>query len=167
MPSSILTKGWFKNCSITYPSGRRLWLPPFPNGLTTAGINHMNDVTFRGASQNASWYLGLIANSGFTTVAAADTSSSHSGWTEDQNYSEATRVAWAPEASASGLLVNAAAREFTINAAATIKGIFISSSNTKGGTAGTLFSTGLFPSVNTLPIGAVLKIYYELETREG
>jgi hypothetical protein len=77
-------------------------------------------------------------------VVAADTSAAHGGWTEDQNYSQAARptAAWAVAATGSKSLSSAAV--FTLNGNTTIKGCFLMSISTKGGTTGILYSAGLF-----------------------
>ena len=54
----------------------------FWNGITTAGINNLFNVYFGATSKASAWYLGLIASSGYSALSAADTISSHAGWTE-------------------------------------------------------------------------------------
>ena len=49
----------------------------FWNGITTAGINNLFNVYFGATSKAAAWYMGLIASSGYSALAAADTMSSH------------------------------------------------------------------------------------------
>lgn len=98
----------------------------------------------------AAWCAGLIDNSGFSALAAADTMSSHSGWSEFTGYSQTTRVAWGPSSSTAQLLTNGTLMTFDISASGTLYGAFITSDNTKSGTSGTLWSTGAFPS--TIPV---------------
>ena len=73
-----------------------------------------------------------------------DTSASHGGWTEDQSYSQGTRPAPSFAAASGGSKSTSVAVAFSINAGVTIKGCFLISNSTKGGTTGVLFSAGLF-----------------------
>lgn len=131
------------------------------NAIVTEGKNHALDVVFDGGTQEANWYIGLIDNSGFTAVAAADTMSSHSGWTEFTNYDEGTRPEWAPGAAASASITNSTARDFTIGAGGgTIKGAFITSNSTKSGTTGTLWATVIPASTITVVEDQVVKAIY-------
>ena len=136
----------------------------FLNGVTNTGFNLMLDSTFRSASISpiSTWYIGLISNSGFSALNATDTMSSHSGWTEDStHYTASNRPTWTPSAAASKSITNSSSVNFAINTDSTvIKGIFVTSDNTLGGTGGTLWSTGLFGSDQTLFNGDTLKITY-------
>jgi hypothetical protein len=49
---------------------------------------------------------------------------------------------------------------FTINASATLYGLFISSVSTKSGTTGTLWATAAFTSTKAVSSGDTLKITY-------
>ena len=69
---------------------------------------------------------------------------SHAGWAEDQNYSQGARPTASFAAAASGSKALSSAAVFTMNAGTTIKGCFLTSISTKGGTTGTLYSAGLF-----------------------
>lgn len=125
------------------PDGRVKWRDSLPNLVTTVGKNHLLDQYLEGSSYTAAWYLGLIDNAGYTAVAAGDTAASHSGWTESTAYSNGTRPAPSWGAAAAGSKASTPTA-FTINATATIKGAFLISNSTKGGTTGTLYSAGLF-----------------------
>lgn len=59
--------------------GREKWRERVANLVTTQGLNHLLDVTFKGATQITAWYVGL---KGTGSPAAGDTHASHSGWTE-------------------------------------------------------------------------------------
>jgi hypothetical protein len=97
------------------------------------------------------WYLGLITGPGSgTTIIAANTMSSHAGWTENTGYSNATRPAatfgTATTADPSVIDNSASPASFSINATSTIAGAFLVNNSTKGGTTGTLFSASDFQS---------------------
>ena len=137
------------------------------NGIITATINDLFDVYFSNGAPQAAWYLGLIADTGFTALAATDTMASHAGWTEAVGYS-GSRPAWAPGNAANGVKTNPTAAEFTITTEEALRGMFVTSNNTKGGTTGTLWATGAFDAGSTtVPAGQTLKLFYELEGREG
>lgn len=133
----------------------------FPNAIVNEGLNKLLNVMFFGTTQLTSWYVGLISNTSYTALAAGDTMSSHSGWTESVAYSGSTRPQWTAGSSTSKSTTNSTTVDFAINADGTvIKGIFITSDNTKSGTSGTLWSTGLFTGDQTLANGDTLKITY-------
>jgi len=124
--------------------GNLKWVDDAKNAVVTEGLNSILDIMFHATTQITTWYIGLISSSGYSALAAADTMSSHAGWTEDQAYDEATRGEWSEGASSGGVMTNSTARDFTMSGTTTIKGAFLVSNSTKGGTTGTLFCTALF-----------------------
>lgn len=125
--------------------GNLKWRDEIKNLVTTAGKNDALDKYLAGSAYTAAWYLGLISSTGYTTgVAAGDTAASHGGWAEDQHYSQGARPTAAWSAASAGSKALSAALTFSINAATTIKGCFLISNSTKGGTTGILYSAGLF-----------------------
>ena len=143
--------------------GKVAWKDRAKNAVTNVGMNHILNVEFNSTTQVTTWYLGLVDNSGWTAFAAADTASSHSGWTESTAYGDATRRTWGTGSSTAQSVSNSSTVNFSINATATIKGIFCISDNTKGGTTGTLFSTVAFTAGNqTVASGDTLQVTYTL-----
>lgn len=134
----------------------------FPNGITNVGLNHLLDVGFHGSSATATWYVGLIDNSGYSAVADSDTMSSHAGWNEFTTYSDATRIGWVEDAAASRAITNSTPSTFNINGSGTVRGVFITSDNTKSGTSGTLWATALFASTVAVTNGDQLKVTYTI-----
>lgn len=132
-----------------------------PNGIVDEGLNHLLDVGFHGSSQVATWYIGLVDNSGFSSFADGDTLSSHGGWSEFTSYTDSTRVEWQEDAAASRSITNSTTADFSINASGNVKGIFVSSNNVKStGNTGTLWSTAAFSSVVSTANGDTLKVTY-------
>lgn len=129
------------------------------NGDTTAGLNDMLSVYFNSGSQKTAWYSGLINNSGFSALSASDTISSHAGWSEYTGYSESVRQTWTPNSPSAGVMTGSS-MVFTFTESVTMKGAFIVSNNTKGGTTGTLFATGAFSSTQAMSNGQTLTITY-------
>ena len=142
-------------------NGDFCWEDTAENGVTNGALNDVLNVYLRNTSQTANWYIGLIDNASYTGLAAGDTISSHSGWAESVAYSNSTRVQWSPGAAASQGVTNGTTSDFTMNATATIKGLFLNSDNTKSGTTGTLFSTAAFSGGNqSVNSGDTLKVTY-------
>lgn len=143
VPEGMSLKGIYTAvCSDA--DGNVLWTQEFPNLVVTAGKNHALDTEMAGSSYTATWYMGLISSASYSAIAAADTMASHAGWTEGTGYSQGARPTTAWNAASAGSKALSAALTFTMNATDTIKGCFLASVSTKGGTTGTLFSAGLF-----------------------
>jgi len=132
------------------------------NGITIVGKNHILDVMFHGTSASSPWYVGLVDNSGFTGFNENDTMSSHGGWTELEDYSESNRQAWDENAASGKIMDSASESEFSMDDTKTVKGIFIASNNTKGGSTGVLWSTAAFDSTVDVVNGDTLRVTYEV-----
>jgi len=149
-----------------FDSGGNLrWSTLAKNGVTDLGIATILNVFLRAQAGIASWYIGLIDNAGFTALASSDIATSHVGWSEvaGTNYSDANRIVWLAGAAASGAVVNPTSSDFHMipSAALTVRGLFLISDNTKGGTIGTLFSTAAFTGGNQIVNnGDTLKVTY-------
>lgn len=141
--------------------GEIKWIDTIENLVTTVGKNDLLDKYLAGSAYTATWYLGLISSTSYTTgPAAGDTAASHGGWTEDATYSNATRPAPSFSSASSGSK-GASATAFNINGSATIKGCFLISNNTKSGTTGILYSAGLFSGGDkTVANGDTLNVTY-------
>lgn len=120
------------------------WRDGYKNTVVTVGKNHILDTEFAGSSYTAAWYLGLISSSSYSAIAAGDTMSSHSGWTESTAYSNSTRGSLSWSSASAGSKATSSAVSFTANATDTVKGGFVTTVSTKSGTTGTLYSAGLF-----------------------
>lgn len=132
------------------------------NGIVTVGKNSLFDVYFRAQTQLTAWYFGLIDDTGTPSLSAADTMSSHAGWTEFTDYDEATRVQWSPDAAASGSITNGTASTFNINATGDLYGMFLASNSTKGGTTGTLWATAAYSSSKSVVDTDQVKLIYTI-----
>jgi hypothetical protein len=159
-PSSFGVGGYFV-VECFDKDGNLRWEDTAENGVTNNALNDILNVYLRGTSQTANFYLGLVDNTSFTGFAAGDTMSSHSGWIESAAYSNSTRVQWSPAAASSQAVVNGTTCDFNMNGSATIRGIFLSSDNTKSGTTGNLFATAAFSGGNqSVNNGDTLKVTY-------
>lgn len=143
--------------------GNLKWKDEISNIVVTAGLNNLLDSYLAGSAYTAAFYLGLVDGTSAPTFAAADTMTSHAGWTENQAYTNTTRPAPTWSAASGGAKSFATAVAFTANAAATIAGCFLVTNSTKGSTTGTLFSEGAFTGGNkTLASGDVINVSYTL-----
>jgi hypothetical protein len=150
------------------PDGTTRWSERAKNGVTGVALNSVLDVFLRAQTPAAGWYMGLIDNAGYTALATADTMGSHGGWAEVTAYNESTRPQWTAGAASGQSVVNATTTDFSINASKTVRGLFLVSDSTKGGSAGVLFATALFSSGNqTVNNGDTLKVTYTVSAASG
>ncbi len=143
-------------------SGKLLGIYQAKNAIVTEGVHHMMEAEFRSGSQSATWYIGLVDNSGWTAWSATDTMASHAGWTESVVYSNANRPQWTCGAATARTITNASTVDFTVNNSATLKGLFITNDNTKSGTTGKMWSEAAFSSTVSVANGDTLKVTYTL-----
>lgn len=135
-----------KELEALLSGGGLKWQEAWTNIVVNQGLNDLLDVTLSGATQDTTWFVGLL--SATPTVAAGDTLASHAGWTEVTAYDEVNRVAWVDAGAASQSITNSASPAvFTINAnGTTMGGAFLAGVNT--GTAGRLYAAGAFTAGN-------------------
>jgi len=130
--------------------GNLKWEAQSKNLVVNVGLAYMAGTALTSVAQLTSWYVGLYGAGASNTPAAADTMSSHAGWTEVVAYSNATRVAatfvTATTANPSVATNSASPAVFNINGTTTVGGAFLTSGSAKSGTAGTLFSAADFGS---------------------
>jgi len=148
--------------------GNLKWEDEAPNLVVNGGLQDMNAKYFTGVSYSAAWYLGLYGAAASNNPAAGDTMSSHIGWTEVTDYSQATRPACSfgtPTTANPSVATNSASpATFSINATTTVGGAFLTSNNTKGGSTGTLYSAADFssPGDRAVVSGDTLSVTYTL-----
>lgn len=147
--------------------GNLKWEAQSHNLVVNVGLQDMNTKYFKGSAYTAAWYIGLYGAASSNDPAAADTMSSHAGWTEVTNYSQATRPAatfgTATTADPSVIDNSGSVAVFSINGTTTVGGAFLTSDNTKGGTSGTLFSAADFqsPGDRSVVNGDTLNVTYQ------
>lgn len=140
--------------------GQVKWTEEIKNLVVTVGKNFMLDTTFSGSTYSAAWYLGLVNGASSPTYNAADTMSSHAGWSEFTSYSNGTRPAptWGSASSGSKATT---ATAFNINGSGTVAGAFMTTDDTISGTTGTLYSAGNFSGGSrTVASGDTLNVTY-------
>jgi hypothetical protein len=142
------------------------WEETFPNLVVNVGLQDLNTKYFTGSAYTAAWYLGLVTGPGASnTYLAANTMSSHAGWTEFANYSgerKAVTFGTATTADPSVISNSASPSVFTISGAGgTVAGAFLTTIETKSTTTGTLFSVGNFTAGDKLVTsGDTLNVTY-------
>jgi hypothetical protein len=142
MKNTLILGGWFELWCL---EGRRIaWHEKCHNGIVNSALNDILAVYLGAGSQKPNWYAGLIDNSGFVQLAPTDTMASHPGWNELTSFGQANRPQWVPGPVANQLITNPSVINFTISAVCSIRGAFLVSSNTKGGTTGLLWASGVF-----------------------
>lgn len=139
-------------------NGNLKWLEDIDNLVVNVGRTDILEKYFRGSTYTAAWYVGL---KGTGTPAAGDTLASHATWSEVTPYS-GTRPSWGPTAAASNSITNSTVVPFSINASATVAGMFLASVNT--GTSGTLFSATDFASSRSVVSGDTLNVTYTVNS---
>ena len=139
--------------------GNLKWVEEVPNIVVTAGLNDLLDKYFKGSTYTAAHYVGLVDNAGWTAYAAGDTMGSHAGWSESTAYSNANRPTLTLGTVSAGSVDNSASKAvFNINGTATIRGAFVTTNNTKGGTTGTLYGEADFASARAVINGDTLNV---------
>ena len=143
-----------------FREGKLLWQEIFHNTVTLVGKNDLLDKYFAGSAYTASWFVGLIDNAGFTTgPQESDTMVSHTGWTDNTNWSQSARPSVSWSAASAKSKSSSAPCSFSITSNISIVGGYLVSDNTKGGTAGILYSAGLFvQGTRSLLNGDVLQV---------
>lgn len=155
--------------------GNLKWEESFPNLVNAVGKQLMLDTLLKGSVYSVVGpYLGLISGAS-PTFLAADTMTSHSGWTEFTNYtvggSAVRGTAVFGSASSSGLSPSnvttstASAITYTITGAGgTVGGCFLvtgsGASSTQSNTSGTLYSAGAFGTAKVTTSGDTVSVTY-------
>jgi len=155
--------------------GNLKWEDSFPNLVNAVGKELMLDTLLKGSSYSVTGpFLGLISGAS-PTFAAADTMTSHAGWTEFVNYTvggSAVRgtAVFASATSAGSTPSNvttsaATAIVYTITGAGgTVGGCFLvtgtGATSAQSNTGGTLYSAGAFTTAKVTTAGDTVSVTY-------
>lgn len=153
--------------------GQVKWVEEFDNMVVQAGKSDMLSKYFTGSAYTAAWYFGLVSSA--TSYDPAHTLASHTGWTEDTNYSGTNRITAAfsaptqASAGSAGIpgtagtfqITTSAAASFSITGTTTINGALLCATQTIATTTGVLFSVGSFSGGNRAVVnGDTLNVSY-------
>lgn len=161
-PNEPLSIGGHWDVECINPDGSVAWKERVKNGVVNTALNDLIQVYLASGTQKTAWSIGLIDNNGYSAIAASDTIASHSGWAESTAYSETTRQTWTPGAVSNQQVSNPTPATFTANGSVTIQGFFLVSNNTKGGSTGLLWATGILASPQVLSPGQQVQATYSL-----
>jgi len=153
-----------------YRNGKLLWKDKCHNIITDEGLKRILDVFFGGAGSNntqtATWYVGLFNDN--HTCDGAETYDVPV-FTEDIDYSSATRPAFVEAAATAAFLVTntASKASFTIvTGGQTLYGAALFSTSTKGdhasGANNVLFSCAKFTTPRAVIAADVVNVTYEV-----
>lgn len=154
------------------PDGSLVWVKKEHNLVTTEGLNDLLTKYFKGSAYTATWYVGLVDNASFTAFAAGDTaakittgtpSGATNSWKENTDYVGSVRPTLTLGTAAAGVINNTASvAAFEVVSGSTLKGAFLASSSTKGGTSGVLYGEAAFSIAQTLTAGQFLTVGVDL-----
>ena len=164
----------YYNVTCNDAQGNLKWEESFPNLVNSIGKQLLLDTLLKGSSYTVVGpFLGLINSS--PTFLAADTMTSHAGWTEFTNYtvsaSAVRGTAVFASATSSGLspanITSSAAASITYTitgAGGTVAGCFLVTGSgavsTQSSTAGTLYSAGAFAVSKITTVGDTVAVSY-------
>jgi len=173
-PEGMGIEGWY-HVVCHDKDGNFKWEDKFPNLVVAIGKQLMLDTLLSGSAYTTVGpFLGLISGAS-PTFAAADTMTSHAGWTEFVNYtvggSAVRGTASFTSATSTGTTPTnvttkaAAAITYTITGAGgTVGGCFLvtgsGASTTQGNTSGTLYSAGAFATAKVTTAGDTVSVTY-------
>ena len=165
----------YYNVTCNDAQGNLKWEESIPNLVNSIGKQLLLDTLLKGSAYTVVGpFLGLITGA-TPTFLAADTMTSHAGWTEFVNYTVAASpvrgTAVFSSASSAGLspanvtTSTAAAITYTITGAGgTVSGCFIVTGSgavsTQSSTAGTLYSAGAFATAKITTVGDTVSVTY-------
>lgn len=128
------------------------------NIIPAEGLNDFLNVYFAGGTQHAQWYVGIFEGN-YTPLATDTAANFPTRATESTAYNEAARPLWANDAVTNGNIVNSTTRAtFTLSAAKTIYGAFLTPVSTKNATTGILVSAAKFANPKVLDVGDQLNV---------
>ncbi len=111
------------------------------NLVVDVGVDYALDAALSGGTAISAWFVGLTDDT--PVPAAGDTMASHGGWVTFTEYSNATNPAYVDGGVTAGSMDNSASTaDFSIDNDTNggLGGIFLTDSNTKGGSTGQLYS---------------------------
>lgn len=153
-----LNFGGIYRITHTNSNGEIISVDEVKNIVPNQGLQFFNNVIFGGQSSSA-FYIGLYTNN-YTPVASDTMSSFITSASEIIGYNEVTRPVYTAVINTVNVSNTASKATFSVNATATARGAFLSTSSIKNGVAGSLISASLFSSAKALTAGDTLTVEY-------
>ena len=139
------------------------------NIVVNEGLNYVLNTALDAQAAQAAWYIGIFSGN-YVPVATDTAATIATNATEFSSYTATTRPVWTPPTGGSTAqeIDNSAAKAtFTVNAAGTIYGAFLVSSNVISGTTGVLFAASQFTAARTVVANDQLLITYAVSAISG
>lgn len=132
-----------------------------PNLIVTEGLNYILASALGAVAQKTTFYVALFGGN-VTPVAGWTGANFTANATEFTNYDEATRVLWADDAVAAGVIGNnATPAEFTISTGGgTVRGAALIEASAKSSTSGILVAAARFASDKVMAATEELRVKY-------
>jgi hypothetical protein len=143
------------------------------NLIPTEGITYFLSVALGAAAKLTAWFLAPY--SGNVDPAANWTAANFAAMATEitsltEGFSNTTRPAWTPDPVAAGVIGNLSAKavfNIVCTTNVNIAGAGMLSTNTRGGTTGTLVSASRFSSVRAVYNGDAFELGYEVELQDS
>jgi hypothetical protein len=138
--------------------GNVKWTEEAHNIIPTEAQNYFITAAITGGTRYTAWYIGIYENN-YAPVVGDTMATFAASAGEITAYSEVARPSFTPGSVSGGLITNYDdPAEFTFTSDKTVRGGFIVSSSTKGGTTGLLLSPALFASARSVLTGEGLRV---------
>lgn len=143
------------------------------NLIPTEGIAYILGAALGATAKITTWYLAVF--SGNVNPAASWTAANFATQASEitsttEGYSNATRPVWTPGAVSAGVIGNLASKatfDIVCTTSVNISGAALLSSNTRGGTTGSLASASRFATVRQVYNGDAFELGYEVELQDS
>lgn len=147
---------------------RRFWRDRSKNLVVTTGLNEYQKEFWTGAAYTAALFVGLVNNANFGSIALTDTAAKivtgvpaggDNQWRESTSYSESVRQTLLMGTAVAGAIDNSSSvATFTVTTGFTLKGAFVVTNSTKGGTSGILIGAAAAASTQAFTTGQQVRI---------
>lgn len=143
------------------------------NLIPAEGVAYILDSSLGAVAKITNWYLAVFSGnvnpaSNWTAANFAAQASEITSTTE--GYSNVTRPAWTPGSTTAGVIGNLTSKavfNIVCTTSVNISGAGLLSSNTRGGTSGTLVSASRFATVRQVYTGDAFELGYEVELQDS